>query len=299
VKGVLKIMAWTKAKTAIVAAAAVILAVGSFTAVEKGVHLRTAERGKLILNKVIAANRLWLLAPPDTVTNYSYVFHLSWDKAPGGVLQAPFYVSNPSKASSRERQGITYSSLLQHLAKTPEQVQVQSVKEDNGRIRLALKILPVPGARKTDTTDGFGGTTDDIGGKSHPIPPLDIVCGNGISGSGWRGLFTTGGTNAELVLDAERMVPLNSVVKVSRGRTVEESFSDYTEVNPGSYVPLSVTVKYAGLRSGDMEFAWKFKLHDGLWLFDESQYHGEKVAWTDHVIVNQSEKSQADQGAIQ
>jgi hypothetical protein len=292
-------MAWTKAKTAVVAGAAVILSVGGFTAVEKGVHLRMAERGRLILNKVVTVNRSWLIAPPDTVTNYSYVFHLSWDKAPGGVLQAPFHVSNPSKASSRERQGITYSSLLQRLAENPEQVQVQSVKEDNGRIRLALKILPVPGARKTGTTDGFGGTTDDIGGKSHPIPPLDIVCGNGISGSGWRGLFTTGGTNAELVLDAERMVPLNSVVKVSRGRTVEESFSDYAEVNPGSYVPLSVTVKYAGLRSGDMEFAWKFKLHDGLWLFDESQYHGEKVAWTDHVIVNQSEKSQADQGAIQ
>ncbi len=183
---------------------------------------------------------------------------------------------------------LTYSSLLQHLAKNPEQVQVQSVKEDNGRIRLALKILPVPGAR----------TTDVFGDKTYPIPPLGIECGNGISGSGWRGLFTTGGTNAELVLDAEKMVPLNSIVKVSRGRTVEESFSDYTEVNPGSHVPLSVTVKYRGLRSGDMEFAWKFKLHDGLWLFDESQYRGEKVAWTDQVVVNQSVESQAGQGVI-
>jgi hypothetical protein len=252
----------------------------------------------LILNKVVAANRLWLLAPPATVTNYSYVFHLSWDKAPGGVLQASFYVSNPSKASSRERQGITYSSLLQCLAENPEQVQVQSVKEENGKIRLALKFLPVPGARKTVPTDGFGGTTDDVGGKRHPIPPLDIVCGNGISRAGWRGLFSAGGTNAELVLDAEKMVPLNSVVKVQRG-TVEESFSDYTEVNPGSYVPLSVTVKSTGWRSGDMVFAWKFKLHDGLWLFNESQFRGEKVAWTDQVVVNQSEKSQADQGAIQ
>lgn len=35
-----------------------------------------------------------------------------------------------------------------------------------------------------------------------------------------------------------------------------------------------------------MEFHWKFKLHDSLWLLDESQYRGEKVAWTDQVTVN-------------
>ena len=282
-------MIWTKTKTAIVAGAAVILSAGSFTAVETVAHSRSAEHGKLILNKVVAANRFWLLAPPDTVTNYSYVFHLSWDKAPGGVLQTPVHVGNPSKASSRERQGITYSSLLQHLARNPEQVRVHSIKEENGKIRMALEVLRASGARTTYVVDG----------KSYPIPPLGIECGNGTSG-GWRGLFTTGGTNAELVLDAEKMVPLNSVVKVSGG-TVEESFSDYTEVNPGNYVPLSVTVKYARLRRDwrDMEFAWKFKLHDGLWLFDESQYRGEKVAWTDQVGVNQSVESQAGQGVIQ
>ena len=275
-------MAWTKMKMAIVAGAAVILSAGSFTAIEKVVHLRTAERGRLILNKVVAANRLWLLAPPDTVTNYSYVFHLSWNEAPGGVLQTNVYVGNPSKALPQERQGITYSSLLQRLAKNPEQVQVQSIKEENGKITLSLKVFPAPGARTTYVVDG----------KSYPIPPLGIECGNGTSG-GWRGLFTTGGTNAELVLDAEKMVPLNSVVK-ALGGTVEESFFDYTEVNPGNYVPLSVTVKYARLRRGwrDMEFAWKFKLHDGLWLFDEGQYRGEKVAWIDEVVVNQSTGSQ-------
>lgn len=275
-----------------VTGAAVILSAGSFTAVEKVVHLRPAEHGKLILNKVVAANRLWLLAPPDTVTNYSYVFHLSWDKAPGGVLQIPVHVSNPSKASSRERQGITYSSLLQCLAKNPDQVQVQNVREENGKIRLALEVLRAPGTK----------TTYVVNGESYPIPPLGIECGNGIiHSSGFRGYFTTGGTNAELVIDAEKMVPLNSVVKVPYGRDVEESFSDYTEVNPGSYVPLSVTVKYAGLPSelGDMVFAWKFRLHDGLWLLDESQYRGKKVAWTDQVVVNQSVESQAGRDVIQ
>jgi hypothetical protein len=39
-------------------------------------------------------------------------------------------------------------------------------------------------------------------------------------------------------------------------------------------------------------FDWKFKLHDGLWLFDESQYRGEKVAWIDQVVVNPSAGNQ-------
>lgn len=91
------------------------------------------------------------------------------------------------------------------------------------------------------------------------------------------------------MIDAEKMVPLSSVIEVPYG-TVEESFSNYAEINPGSYAPLSVTVTYSSpTRPSDAQkvaFAWKFKLHDGLWLLDESQYRGEKVAWTDQVVVN-------------
>jgi hypothetical protein len=277
-------MAWTKAKTAIIAAAAVIFSVVSYTAVEKVIHFRTAEHGKQILRKVVAANRLWLLAPPDTVTDYSYIFHhkdyfyVFQHKGRDGSRQKSFHVTNPSKALPQERQGITYSSLLQRLARNPEQVQVQSVKEANGKIRLALEILRDPGAR----------TTMVIAGQRHLISPLGVECGNGVERGSWCGYFSAGGTNAELVIDAKKMVPLNSVVKVSSG-TVEESFSDYTETSSGSYVPLSVTVKDTRMwppELGDGLFAWKFKLHDGLWLFDESQYHGERIAWTDQVVVN-------------
>ncbi|MGA2853480.1 MAG: sigma-70 family RNA polymerase sigma factor [Verrucomicrobiota bacterium] len=274
VKGTMKTMTWLKLKFAIGVGVAALLAGGVATVALS----QTGSGDKLILNKVVAANRLWLLAPPDTVIKYSYVFHLSWDKAPGGVLQTPVHVTNPRNASAEERQGITYSSLLQRLAKNPEQVEVQSVKEENGKIRLALKILPAPGAKTTFVMDG----------KTYPIPPLRIDCGNGISRN-WRGQFQTGGTNAVLVIDAEKMVPLSSVVEAPYG-TVEESFSDYTEVNPGNYVPLSVVVKETNPTMPpdfqNVVFDWKFKLHDGLWLFDESQYRGKKVAWTDQVVVN-------------
>ena len=269
VKGTLKLMTYAKLKLAIGITAAILFAGGAAT-----VALSQISSGdKLILNKVVAANRLWLLAPPDTVMKYNYVFHLYSNKAPGGDLQKPVRVTNPRTALPQERQGITYSSLLQRLARNPEQVRVQSAKEENGKIRLVLKILPAPGAK----------TTGVVGGKSYPIPPLGMEYGNGIS-TPFYGYFSTGGTNAELVLDAEKMVPLSSMVTIPYG-TVEESFSDYTEVSPGHYVPLSVTVKTTGLPL-NWEVAWKFKVHDGVWLFDESQYRGKKAAWTDQVVVN-------------
>jgi RNA polymerase sigma factor (sigma-70 family) len=274
VKGTMKMMTWLKLKFALTAGIVVVLAGGVVT-----VAISQTDNGnRLTLNKVIAANRLWLLAPPDTVTNYSYVFHLALRTAPGGVQETPVRVSNPRNALAAERQGIVYSSLLQRLAKNPELVQVRSVAGGDGKIKLALKILPAPGAKKFQV----------IGGVQVPVPPLGIECGNGLKGA-FRGYFTTGGTNAELVIDAEKMLPLSSTIEVPGG-TVEESFSDYTEVGPGNYVPLSVTVTNTAVPagSGGVVFAWKFKVHDGLWLLDESQYRGEKVAWTDQVAVNPS-----------
>ena len=139
---------------------------------------------------------------------------------------------------------------------------------------------------------GIASTTDIIAGAISTnsvqvsiLLPLHIEYGNGIS-KGFYGEFENVATKAELVIDAEKMIPLNSVIKVDSG-TVEESFSDYTEVSPGSYVPLSVMVKNTSSprQFGEMVFAWTFKLHDGLWLFDESQYRGKKAAWTDRVVI--------------
>jgi len=280
VKGALKFMAWAHAKTTIAAGAAVILSVGTFAGVKAAAHLRSTAEDKQILTKFIAANRYWLLGPPESVTNYSYAFHLDWSKAPGGVIHTPVRVNGRHKASANERQAITYDSVLQHLARRPELAQIQSINAEEGKIRLTLKFIPAPGAKTLEVIDG----------RKYPIPPLRIDCGNGISRN-WRGEFVTGATNAELVLDAEKMVPLMAKMEDGNG-IVEESFDDYTEVTPGSYVPLTVAIKYSGLPAGlgTMDFAWQFKLHDNvLWLLDQSEYRGKKVAWTDQVAVNQPE----------
>ena len=281
IKGALKIMAWTKMKTAAVAGVAVLLTAGGFTAVESEIHAQAAAHGQTVIEKVIAANRYWLLAPPDSVTDYSYVYHLDWSKAPGGVIVTPVHVAAQHAGSDAARQAITYASVLQQMARYPQSVKVKSSREENGRIHLTLKFSPPPGARTSFT----------VNGQTHPLPPLHIDCGNGIS-QNWRGEFTTGGTEADVVLDAQKMVPLTVTTKAEQG-SIEESFADYTEVSPGSSVPLSVTIKYTGLPAefGDMIFDWQFKLHDNqVWLLDESNYRGKRVAWVDQVAVNSGQK---------
>jgi RNA polymerase sigma factor (sigma-70 family) len=278
IKGALKVMAWIKLKTAIISGIVVVLSVGTIAGVDEGVRMHSAAEGKQILAKVIEANRYWLLAPPDSVKSYSYVFHLDWAKAPGGVINTPVHVGPQHKATANERQATTYFSVLQQLARHPELVQVQRASEVDGKIRLTLKFSYAPGAKRFDEANG----------QKYPLPPLRIECGNGL-GQNWRGYFSNGSTNAELVVDAEKLVPLTSLLKMKNG-TVEESFSDYTEVNPGSYVPLTVTIKNTCMPAGfdPMEFAWQFKLNDNaLWLLDQSEYRGKKVAWTDQVAVNQ------------
>ena len=282
IKAALKLMAWTKAKTAIVAGIAVILTAGTITAVDEAAGWHSTAEGKQILAKVIEANRCWLLAPPDSVTNYSYVFHLDWAKAPGGVMTTPVRVNSQQKATANERQAITYSSVLQQLARHPELVQVQKITKDGGKLRLELKFSYAPGAKRFGVANG----------QKYPLPPLLIECGNGLGhglGQGYRGYFSNGGTNAEVMLDAEKLVPLTCVLRANGG-SVEESFSDYTEVRPGSYVPLSVAITNNAVPGGmdPVEFAWQFKLYENaLWLLDQSEYRGKKVAWTDQVAVNQ------------
>jgi len=277
IKGTLKIMAWTKMKIALVTGAAILLTAGGFTAIETEIHGQTTGADQNLVAKIIAANRYWLLAPPASVTDYSYVHHLDWSKAPGGVIETPIHVNARHHASSHERQGITYSSVLQQMAQFPKQVQVENFREEDGKIHLTLRFSQMPGAKTSFTA----------GGETYPLPALRIDCGNGIS-QNWRGEFTTGSTTADVVLDAQTMNPVK-VVTQTDNRAVEESFSDYTEVTPGSSVPLTVTIKYTGLPAelGDMVFDWHFKLHDNsLWLLDQSIYRGKRVVWIDQVMVN-------------
>jgi hypothetical protein len=234
------------------------------------------ERGQSLLKELVEVNRYWLLATPETVTNYGYVFHLLWDEP--SQQQTGVRVTDPAKARQPRRHGVTYYSVLQGLARDPKRALVREVTEQQGKITVILALLP-PAAQ------GGEGQNPVTGVAPNPLTaesPFQGECGNGVRGA-FRGYFSFAGAEARLVLDAKRMVPLEaSVRRPKSSEWTEETFSDYAEVSPRYFAPLSVTVN-----SGEMEFKWKFKLHEGgLWLLDQSMFEGQKVAWLEQVAVN-------------
>jgi hypothetical protein len=163
------------------------------------------------------------------------------------------------------------------MARFPKQVQVENLREEDRKTHFTLKFSQMPGVETSITAAGH---TDFL-------PPLRINCGNGISNM-WFGGFTEASSTADVVLDAQTMEPVSVVTQTENG-AVEEFFSDYTEVTPGSNVPLAVTIKDTG--DDTMVFDWHFKLHDNsLWLLDESNYGGKRVLWIDQVAVNGAQK---------
>ena len=201
-----------------------------------------ARRGQEMLRQMIEVNRYWLVSPPDSVVAYSYVFHLN-DRDPMTVR-----VTDPRRASHAQRQGITWYSILQTIARKPAQAIVREMTETNGVVALSLRVEP--------------------GVRGH--------CGNGIEGT-WTGYFNLGGDFAEVVIDLKTMTPLRSVL----GK-ITETYDDFVVVDDRHLVPLKVTVE----KEDSMRFDWKFRLYKpGLWLLDYSEYGGRKVAWADGVRV--------------
>ena len=131
-------------------------------------------RGQEIIRGFAEVNRYWLLGPPPEVRQFSYTL-----QRPG--KEQEFAVPNPTKAPRARRTGVTYSTMLHQLASKPNTVVVRSITEEGGRIRLTLAF----------------------------DPPVRGACGNGVENS-WTGYFNLGGDAGYLVLDAERLLPLEA-----------------------------------------------------------------------------------------
>ncbi len=254
---------------------------------DAGLDADVQARGRDLLKRFIEVNRYWLLTPPPTVTNYSYVFHLlgGWGATEPVLIQ----VESPAGASRSRRQGVLWYSLLQNIARDPASVRFRSITETNGQIIVQLES----GTLTPEQTNQTAGLPPDqwplrlgrAGARS-----FGCQCGNGLSSAssfGWMAFERTGGT---VVIDAARMVPLKSVAdfdSAAKGR-IEETFSDYAEVSPNHWAPLAVDFK--GERDGKMAtfFHWRFKVYpEGLWLFDRGSFYGQEAAFVEQVAVNQ------------
>ena len=83
--------------------------------------------------------------------------------------------------------------------------------------------------------------------------------GNGLSGS-WIGYAGTGWQDMEVVVDAEKRVPLRA-----RFGEWEQVYGEFREVKPGQFAPMSV--RTSGSFSLDMRFVWA---GDCLWIARET-----------------------------
>ena len=199
-------------------------------------------RGKEALSRCVEANRRWLAGPAEQVKNFRYELH----RVSGTQT---FEITNPRRTSRARLQGVTYSGMLQHLARTPGSATVLGISEEPKRMRLALKF----------------------------DPPLRGAVGNGVENS-WNGYHSFGAEEeGMLLLDTERWVPLEAQI----GR-VHEVFGEYVEFEPKQFAPLKIRIEV-----GDSAYDWRFRIYKpGLWLFDDSFSDGRRIAWVENVTVN-------------
>src|ERR1035441_2457001 len=209
-------------------------------------------RGQEIIRRFVEGNRYWLIGPPAAVRKFSYTLNRFGAKE-------EFAVPDPMKAPRARRTGVTYYTMLHHLAAKPESATVRSITEEGGRIRLTLAFDPA----------------------------VDGECGNGVE-KGYYGYFGVGGDTGYLVLDAARFVPLEA----GMGK-VTETFAEFVQVDAGHPVPLAITIQ-----DDEIPFDWRFRLYEpGLWLLDDSRYGERRVAWVEQVKVNEQTPVLARAGA--
>ena len=203
-------------------------------------------RGQAIIRRFVEVNRYWLIGPPAAVRQFSYTLNRLGAKE-------EFAVPDPMKAPRARRTGVTYYTMLHHLAAKPESATVRSITEEGGRIRLTLAF----------------------------DPPMAVECGNGVENS-WSGYFSFLGDAGYLVLDANRFVPVEAGIQwrdnVAMGK-VTETFAEFAQVDAGHSVPLAITIQ-----DDETRFDWRFRLYEpGLWLFDEGRYDERRLAWVEQV----------------
>ena len=117
--------------------------------------------------------------------------------------------------------------------------------------RFAIELKREPGAK---TLTLVAKLKDEKG-------PIRVEAGNGVENS-WRGYFSHGARETSIVVDAERLVPLE---EQTGGTTVR--YSDWQDVGPGKWVPRRIDV-LSGSTHYRMNFAW---LGDAVWLLRSSE----------------------------
>ena len=96
-------------------------------------------QARTLLQKMIEANRYWLIGPGPEVKNYSYDFNLHiWAPENEPIEARPIAVPDPSNAGTTQQQGIYYRSILHELAEDSANVRIESVVREGELVRMDL-----------------------------------------------------------------------------------------------------------------------------------------------------------------
>jgi hypothetical protein len=200
---------------------------------------------------VAEVNRYWLAGPTKDITAFSYTFHLAGQNPREITYQD--YLKAKSWYSEWYGKGISYTGRARVLMSLRSKAKFRDLQIGEKQISIYFVLKGLPST---------------------------VAAGNGIAGT-WKGFVQGTMNEGRIVLDAKRLTPIS----IECGDD-KERYSDFVEIRPSSYVPLSIDIE-----SGS-EFHWKFQVwKPGLWLFDKSKNGPaadgrEPIAWTTNVTVN-------------
>ncbi|MGC1276274.1 MAG: M56 family metallopeptidase [Planctomycetaceae bacterium] len=178
----------------------------------------------------VASRSVFWLAPPPALKQLEYDYVLGTDVTPVAI-----------KRGDRRPRGVWFGATLHtgfhKLTSSPERFDVTATHADDDK---TITLVASPKNEQGNIT---------------------IDAGNGIEGT-WRGYFSHSAPRTTIVIDADRLVPLE---EQSGGTTFR--YSEWQEVAAGRWVPRQIEVIGHGMH-WRMRFDW---LGDAAWLLTSSE----------------------------
>ena len=182
-----------------------------------------------VVRELAARSASWV-EPPAALETLEYEFIL-------GSEVIPVKVTRGERRRIGVWMGATLHTGFHELVRTPEKFDIQVKRQADARtLTLRAKVK-----------DGKGN--------------VRVEAGNGVENS-WLGYFAHLASESTIVVDAERLVPLEE-----RTGPTAIRYSDWQEITAGRWIPRQVDVVGSGAHYR-MHFAW---LGDAVWLLRSSQ----------------------------
>lgn len=190
----------------------------------------TAQNAETILRELAARSANWI-APPATLENLEYDFV-------SGSNVTRVRVKRGEQRRHSVWMGATLHAGFQSLVKFPENYTIALTRQPGAR---TLTLLA-----KLKNEKGY----------------ISVEIGNGVENS-WHGYYSHGARETSIVVDAERLVPIEEQTGATHVR-----YSDWQDIGQGKWIPRRIDV--TGLSAHyRMSFEW---LGNAVWLLRKSEF---------------------------